>query len=97
MIVRGTTTVNAVQAVSYPSQETLSSCGLSSGVSEQQVHRTVSCCGHALDLLLGNAMRFINVLFLFRIRRNLLRSGSGRSMQLLIIKVIKQTVVIVEA
>jgi len=42
-------------------------------------------------------MRSINLLILFGIRRNYLRSGSSQSLYLLISRVIKQTVVITEA
>jgi hypothetical protein len=43
------------------------------------------------------AMRSINLLFLFGLRRNSLRSGRSRSLYLSITRAIKQTVVIIEA
>jgi len=41
-------------------------------------------------------MKYINLLIIFGIRRNCLRSGRSRSLYLTIRKVIKQTVIIIE-
>ena len=46
---------------------------------------------------LVKAVRFINLLFLFGIRRNCLRSGRSRSLYLSIRRAIKQIVVIIGA